>query len=126
MKTPRTPQKHLCSLIVRHRAYTQGPKTGEPHHIKALREGRTLSQSSFCLVSGSARLSPLKVFSPISWYESPNDSWYACSWSAIRASTFFEDVSGEDAVTEAGSVIEALCFVSSCTCTTRDMSTSAS
>ena len=36
--------------------------------------GRTLSQSSFCLVSGRARLSPLNDFSPISWYTSPSDS----------------------------------------------------
>jgi hypothetical protein len=45
----------------------------------------TLSQSNFCRVIGNARLRPLKVFSPISWYVSFKEIWYFPSSSPTRA-----------------------------------------
>jgi len=74
---------------------------------------RTLSQSIFCLVNGSALLNPLKVLSPISWYALFKDVWYFPSSSSIRASIFEADALVGLFVREAGSVIETSCVVES-------------
>lgn len=51
---------------------------------------RTLSQSIFWRVNGRARLSPLNVFSDISWYTLLRTDWYFFSSFSINASILSE------------------------------------
>ena len=76
---------------------------------------RTLSQSNFDLVIGNALLNPLNVFSPISWYTSPNDSWYFDSSVSISARTFVAELEADAAVMAGGRAREIVCVVSSWT-----------
>lgn len=64
---------------------------------------RTLSQSSFCLVSGSALRKPLKVFSAISWYASFKETWYFPSSFSTRARSFSAFCFGGEEMTAGGS-----------------------
>jgi len=79
-------------------------------------EKHTLSQSIFCRVKGKARLKPLNVFSPISWYASFRDVWHRDSSASINANILeADDVGGSDKI-PAGIDIDKSFDVLSWTC----------
>lgn len=56
---------------------------------------------------GRARLNPLNVFSPISWYVSFKDVWYFPSSSSMRARILEADGAGDDVTTAGGNAIDS-------------------
>lgn len=75
----------------------------------------TLSQSNFCLVSGSARRRLLKVFSPMLWYVSFSVLWYLPSSSSTSARIFVAEDTPPLALMVGGRVKEVVCVDSSWT-----------
>ena len=76
---------------------------------------QTLSQSSFDLVIGSARLRPLNVFSPISEYASLRVDWYLPSSVSISAMTLDAEAFAFVDVIAGGRLRETVWVVESCT-----------
>ena len=115
IRDPKSSQKHPYLPTVPHLVYIQ-----EPWWLLACNRipgqgSLALSQSNFCLVMGRARLKPLKVFSPISWYVSFREVWYFPSSSSIRARIFDADDAGEDFTTADGNDIESVWSVANWT-----------